>query len=65
MREHIQATLRIDFDADAALSIEEQTEAIRSELIARLCNRPSVLPVEATQIEILSVKSEAEIYGNA
>lgn len=63
MRQQVNATLRITFDADATLSRDQLASAIEADLMLRLTNRPTVLPVEAVAVSVTSVQEEADIYG--
>jgi hypothetical protein len=63
MRQEVQATVVLTYDADCRLS----TERLRNEIekdIRRLHDADSDSKVELQRFTVLSLKEEAEIYGN-
>lgn len=58
MRESIQTLVLIAYEADAALSLEQQADGVADD-VARLLDADSTTGVEAFEVRVLTVASEA------
>jgi hypothetical protein len=63
LRQEVQVTLTVTYDADARLSKRALREEIAND-IGRLTDADSESKIEATGFVILGVREEAEIYGS-
>ena len=66
MRQEVQVTLTITFDANADLSKEDIIVEMKdkNKLVYILNNPPCILDLHYMEHKINVVKEEAEIYGN-
>jgi hypothetical protein len=64
MRQQVNAIVELVFDADATLNALDLAEAIAVD-VGRLLDADSESPVALVGLQVLSLKEEGEIYGNA
>jgi hypothetical protein len=63
MRQEVQATILVTYDAPAKLSRNKLKDQVHDDVM-RLLDADSGSHIEATNITILGIREEAEIYGN-
>lgn len=63
MRQQVEVIVSLTYDADATLSREDLGQEIHDDVV-RLLDADSASRVELVSFEIMTLREEAEIYGN-